>query len=255
MSFRQQSNGSSRRSASSSKTTQLSSQKKTLGGGQSSTPTVDAQLLCEAEDLAKALHKKTRLRPGAPATEIAQALGYTVFRDPQIAGGARGYSAESVIYLRPERYRPREEFACGHEIGELTIDDSVPNDTREIMCQRIASALLLPARAYLRSAALCGYELPALRRKWPHASYQVLGVRLAELLPGVVAAAWVDCEPHRGRSLGSAAVADLTDLERQAVQRAYMKTGRGIAASRDMVAVAWRLTGPGKRAISITIPR
>jgi len=166
----------------------------------------------------------------------------------------RGMSSPrtTTILVAPCSYRPRRELTIAHELIELSIPDDVRKDDClcERICQRGAAALLLPQREFISSMFDCGWELPAARRRWKHASWEAIGSRLSDLLPGFSSAAWSDLQPKWRRPEPAATGAELA-----AVREAY-KRGRGKCLSAGNLALAWHLVSRRgfRYAVSICLP-
>lgn len=139
----------------------------------------------------------------------------------------------------PSGYLPRDEFTIAHEIAELHL----PHDWRETLgpalweraCNRVASALLLPAGAFVTSVLELGLDLPALRRRWTHASWDTLARRLVDVGAARTAAAWDSLE--LAWRYGGEAHPD----EEHALAEVYAGRGRGVVRG----VRAWRLGGEG----------
>lgn len=190
------------------------------------------------EAIAEELLKKSHHQPGASALLLARLLGVNVVE--AALGGREGFAfSDRTVLVDPTGYTPRDEFTVAHEIAELHL----PQDWREALgselweraCDRVASALLLPAAAFKASVVELGVDLPALRRRWQHASWDTLARRLVDVGAVSTAAAWDSLEeawryggePH--------------DFEEHAVVEAL--SGRGTA--RVGAVGAWRLGGEG----------
>lgn len=117
--------------------------------------------------------------------ELAHGLGQAV-EDLHINARVRGLCvrAQHRILLNPSGYGPRDEFTIGHELMELYIPRewlSLPEATKERLCDRGAAALILPRAEFLASVERHGRNVHALHREWPRASGQVIKARLLEL--------------------------------------------------------------------------
>jgi IrrE N-terminal-like domain len=93
---------------------------------------------------------------------------------------------------RPER----EQWAVAHEIGEsvayrvferlgLAFDEAVPT-AREIVANRLASALLLPRRWLVADGPELGWDLLALKERYATASHELIARRMLEMRPLIV---------------------------------------------------------------------
>ncbi len=181
--------------------------------------------------------------------QVAERLGHTI-HERETALPVRGLATRNAlgghIVLVASGYAARDEFTVAHELMELHIPSEwrtqLTEDFKERLCDRGAAALLLPASAFRKSVKLLEGELPALRRQWRHASWDVIARRLVDVGMVSTAAAWDSLE-LRWRYGG-----DGHALEEEALGRVY--AGRG--AARVGGVRAWRLGGAGLgRAVSV----
>ena len=84
-------------------------------------------------------------------------------------------------------------YFVGHEMGHQLIlfaGHVLSRQAEERAASRIASALILPGRAFQRDLRSLGADLAALRDLWPLASPWVLARRICEVIPSASAAAF-----------------------------------------------------------------
>src|SRR3954469_2209859 len=96
------------------------------------------------------------------------------------------------IAERPER----EQWAVAHEIGEsiayrvferlgVAFDEALPT-SRELVANRLASALLLPRRWIAVDGREHDWDLLELKDRYPTASHELIARRMLEMRPAIV---------------------------------------------------------------------
>jgi hypothetical protein len=153
---------------------------------------------------AEALFVHEVAAPPVDALALAGRMGLTLAWDDRQRGRARlvrlsagGAAAlPGAILLRPEPRAERRQWAVAHEIGEhlservfatLDIDPAAaPSAARETIANRLASALLLPAAWFVVDGPACGWELPALKRRYATASHELIARRMLDAPPPVI---------------------------------------------------------------------
>lgn len=206
----------------------------------------------QAEGLAISIRRRAGTEDRSPPSAVAAALGYQVRQKP-LLDGFDGYTLEGGqrIVVAKGTYRPRQEFTIAHELAEAHCDRTLSPGEHEQFCDAVASALLLPAGPFLQTLFARRLDLSVLRREeWPWASWEALAARVSVLLPGVVAAAWVNSEIKWRTQDGPASSAEVAAL------RDARRRGRGVVLSAGLVATAWNLAPRGARfrAVSLCLP-
>lgn len=201
-----------------------------------------------AERTAQAALDACGLCSGGWPAEVAETLGFRIQEEPGLVPlRIRGSSwpGSGVVLLSPALAERQRGFVTLHEMGHCYLHDRVAPEVLEEACDRFAAALLLPAPSFRHSVGKLGADLVALRKRWPWASWDALGRRLAELYPGVAAGklesghwAW-----RVGGPGGEAAM-------RQAAALA-LGTRLGVGLAEDGSAVAWRVTEWPQRAVVV----
>lgn len=167
--------------------------------------------------------------------------------------GLRGFTLrrEKALYFATA-YRPREEVSLAHELAHHFEPEGLRPEAVEEWCTRVAAALVLPRTCFLVSLVEHRFSVPALRRRWRNASWELIVLRIADLCPGIAAAAWVD-DALKWRSHRSEAA--VTPAEHAAVSDARRR-GRGLVLADSRLAAAWSLAPRGARfrAVSICVP-
>jgi hypothetical protein len=93
---------------------------------------------------------------------------------------------------RPER----EQWAVAHEVGEsiayrvferlgVSFDEALPT-ARELVANRLASALLLPRRWFALDGAELDWDLFALKERYATASHELIARRMLQMRPPIV---------------------------------------------------------------------
>jgi Zn-dependent peptidase ImmA (M78 family) len=134
------------------------------------------------------------LEPPVDAIKLAQShLGMVVCLDKRQRqrGRAQRAAGQRQIYLRPEPTEERHQWTVAHEIGEhlktkLLEDLEVePDHMRSMVGESVANLfahrLLVPTIWYTVDAPGCGYDLLALKKRYPTASHEVLALRMLDL--------------------------------------------------------------------------
>jgi hypothetical protein len=207
-----------------------------------------------AERTAERLLEKSKLPPGTHPRLIAEALGIEVGHR-KLPAGLLGLSipGEKKIVVSPSGYSPRDAMTTAHEMAERLVSKMLPDPhNHEAFCDRIAAAILLPRAVYLPQLREAKFDLAVLRRTWRFASWEVLGLRVVDLVPDALCRSWVNGEPKPWRHQKHV---EVMTVERVAVTEA-MKHGKGRAIVGDRLTLAWRLPARGarSRAISVCIP-
>lgn len=160
------------------------------------------------------------------------------------------FPGDRWLLVRPSGYWPRDAQTIAHEICESYLPERLPESVHEAFCQRVGAALLLPRWPFVSSLFRCRWDVPALRRRWRHASHAVIARRISDLFPGVRCHAWEDgCASWDG---------EVTAAELQAVEDACeRRRGRASATVDGVLALAWNLArGDAEeyRGISVALP-
>lgn len=200
--------------------------------------------------------------PPVDAVTLAHKLDITVALDagqPQRAryvrlGRRGGGPGRSTILLRPDPRPEREQWAVAHEIGEhlaqrvfelLSVDprEAVPQ-SREMVANRLAARLLLPAHWFAREARSCGWDLPRLKARFTTASHELIARRMLDFAPPVL----VTIFDHGGLTFRGGnlpgRLPELAPLELACQRRAH-ESGRAERRGRGAVqVVAWPIHEP-----------
>jgi hypothetical protein len=190
--------------------------------------------------------------PPVDAFAVAAGLGLDIAWD--LAMSARG----RFVRLAERNWRPiesggtivvgaaerpeREQWAVAHEIGEsaayrvferlgLPFDEAIPT-TRELVANRLASALLLPRRWFANDGIELGWDLLALKERYATASHELIARRMLEMRPQIVITV---CDLGRVRWRKSNVISRppaVTPEERSVWQKAHV-TGMPVTATAD----------------------
>jgi len=144
-----------------------------------------------------------------------------------------------AITPHEHRYRAAEEFALGHEIAHHHIPEGMAQEAQEAFCDRVSAALLLPKISFLASLAERHFDLPAVRRDHPWASWQVIFWRAAELVSGTSAAVWKDGIPFDCRCARPCPQERPSSTELTVVRLAVSRRGHAAALDGGALAMAW----------------
>jgi IrrE N-terminal-like domain len=222
----------------------------------SSSTCLPASLALAAEAIAAELRARGRLELNDSMRVLAARLGVSIHEHP--VRGLAGVAVRSAhaVLLSPSGYAPRDEFTLAHELMELYLPSqwrrALPEKLKERACDRGAAALLLPRQQFLFSLHGTGWDLPALRRRWPTASWGAIAARLVDLVPGVSACTWVD---HRRASWRYDPALELHHVgaaELIAVEQAQ-RHGRAVVVRRRLRARAWRLVARQGRKVTLAV--
>lgn len=168
--------------------------------------------------------------PPVDAFRVADAIGIDVAWDDAQSGRARFVALEdnrraprTSVLLRRDPRGERRHWALAHEIGEasahrvfarLGVDPrEAPPTAREDVANRLAGRLLLPTH-WLRAAAReCGPDIAALKRRFVHASHELIARRMLELDAPVIITVFDDGRLTWRRSNVPGKVPRLSPLE------------------------------------------
>ncbi len=150
------------------------------------------------------LHAAGVTSPPIDAFVVAAALGISVAMDDRQQGRARyvrlaGYrrsSPQAAILVHSDPRVERQQWAVAHEIGEhaayrafnyLGVDpcETGPN-ARETVANQLAGRLLLPSEWFAADAAVCHWDLSALKARYATASHELIARRMLECHPPVI---------------------------------------------------------------------
>jgi hypothetical protein len=138
------------------------------------------------------------------ALELARVLGLTIAWDERQAGRARtarlsahaGGGTQASILLRPEPRPERLQWAVAHEIGELCahrvfehlgVDPrEAPAGARETVANAFAPRILLPRDTFAAACRETGWDLVALKARFPAASHELIARRMLDFAEGVI---------------------------------------------------------------------
>jgi hypothetical protein len=143
--------------------------------------------------------------PPIDALEVAKGLQLVVARDcnlshrgrfVRLAGQNGGANAVGTIVVGVAERPEREQWAVAHEIGEsiacrvferlgVALDEALPT-ARELVANRLASAILLPQRWFAMDGMEFDWDLWELKDRYNTASYELIARRMLDMKPGVV---------------------------------------------------------------------
>jgi hypothetical protein len=149
--------------------------------------------------------------------------------DQESDGGGLGTIVVGVSE-RPER----EQWAVAHEIGEsiayrvferlgVAFDEALPT-ARELVANRLASALLLPRRWFAADGRELDWDLLELKERYNTASHELIARRMLEMRPPVVITVCDHGRVHWRRSNVTSRPPDLL-CEERAIWRDVHRTG------------------------------
>ena len=178
--------------------------------------------------------------PPVDALAVAEALQLVVARDFSTAHRGRfvrlvdreessGGVGTIVVGVaeRPER----EHWAVAHEIGEsiayrvfdrlgVAFDEALPT-ARELLANRLASALLLPRRWFAIAGRECNWDLLELKKRYCTASHELIARRMLEMRPPIVITVCDQGQVHWRRSNVSSRPPELLREEKTVWQKAH----------------------------------
>jgi Zn-dependent peptidase ImmA (M78 family) len=211
-----------------------------------------------AEAIAAELRMRARLEEADSMRVLAARLNVPVHEHPLRCMNGKAARQARAIILSPSGYEPRDEFTIAHELAELHLPaqwrSTLSEQTKERCCNRIAAALLLPAKAFLWALHETDWDLPAVRRRFPRVSFEAVATRIVDLRPGTTAASWVNGKRAWWR--GPQSGADVRDLVRaeHAALRIAARAGSAAVQQGSILARAWSLTAKGKT-VSVSVCR
>jgi Zn-dependent peptidase ImmA (M78 family) len=143
--------------------------------------------------------------PPIDALEVAERLNLIVARDysmpyrgrfVRLADWQSGGGSQGTIVVGAAERPEREQWAVAHEIGEsiayrvferlgVAFDESLPT-ARELVANRLASALLLPRRWFAVDGRELDWDLVELKDRYNTASHELIARRMLEMRPSIV---------------------------------------------------------------------
>lgn len=146
----------------------------------------------DCEGIAQSILDATGLddRPRADPSVVAVAwAGLALCPEP----GAKPHLVDGEIVYPSGASDDAAAYFIGHEVGHDALayyGVRLSREAEERSASRIACALILPRRAFLRDARACAWSIAQLRELWPLASPWMLARRLVDLVDGATAAQW-----------------------------------------------------------------
>ena len=143
--------------------------------------------------------------PPVDGLAVAEGLGLMVARDyamphrgrfVRLAEAERHGGGQGTIVVGVAERPEREQWAVAHEIGEsvafrvferlgVSFDEALPT-ARELVANRLASALLLPRRWFAADGAELDWDLLELKERYDTASHELIARRMLEMRPPIV---------------------------------------------------------------------
>lgn len=192
----------------------------------------------DLEGIAADLHASTGDLLPVDAFELAHLCGLELRAWSRADGSV---NLESGVIRYPARARHvRKHGVVAHELGHWALHQVNEDHHAEWAARYLAGALLLPRAAFLRDAWACDWDLEELQRRHPHASAEMVVVRMTQVSP---ACAWVWDDGRVRRTYGANAGEDVEAI-----------VGRVLASEaplRDGAVRAWPLLERGYRRVVV----
>jgi hypothetical protein len=189
--------------------------------------------------------------PPVDAFAVADGLGLVVARDiampcrgrfVRLAEGDRSGGGQATIVVGQAERPEREQRVVAHEIGEcvayrvferlgVRFEEALPA-ARELVANRLASALLLPRRWFAADGLDMAWDLFALKDRYATASHELIARRMLEMRPPVVITICDHGRVHWRRSNVTARPPSMLP-EEKAVWRETRETGLPAEAMLD----------------------
>jgi hypothetical protein len=181
--------------------------------------------------------------PPVDALAVAKGLQLVVTRDYAMSHRGRfvrlaeqeenGGGVGTIVVGIAERPE-REQWAVAHEIGEsiayrvferlgVAFDEALPT-ARELVANRLASALLLPRRWFAVDGRKYDWDLLELKERYSTASHELIARRMLEMRPPIVITVCDQGRVHWRRSNVTSRPPDLL-REEKAVWQAVHQSG------------------------------
>jgi hypothetical protein len=181
--------------------------------------------------------------PPGDAIAVAEGLQLVVTRDYSMSHRghfvrladceANGGGVGAIVVGLAERPE-REQWAVAHEIGEsiayrvferlgVAFDEALPT-ARELVANRMASALLLPRRWFAVDGRERDWDLLELKERYCTASHELIARRMLEMRPPIVITVCDQGKVYWRRSNVASRPPDLLPEER-AIWRSVHQTG------------------------------
>lgn len=192
----------------------------------------------DLEGIARDIHDSTGGLLPVDAFKLATLCGIEL-RPTRRAEGLLELDAGVIHY--PSRARlTRQHGVIAHELGHWALHQAGEDHLNERAARYLAGALLLPRGAFERDAWACDWDLHELQRQHPHASAEMIVVRMTQVS---AATAWVWDDGRVRRRYGAAAGEDVEAI-----------VGRVLASElpeRDGAVRAWPLLERGHRRVVV----
>lgn len=216
----------------------------------------------------EALWEAGVLSPPIDALQVAEGLQLIVTRDcrsshrgrfVRLAGQNGGASVAGTIVVGVAERPEREQWAVAHEIGEsiayrvferlgVAFEEALPT-ARELVANRLASAILLPRRWFAVDGCELDWDLWELKDRYCTASYELIARRMLDMKPGIVVTVCDQGRVHWRRSNVTTRPPDLLREERDVwryVHRMGMPSGDTLDADTGLEEVrCWPVHEPG----------
>lgn len=132
--------------------------------------------VADLEGIARDIHDSTGGLLPVDAFKLAALCGLQLRPTPG-SGGSLDIDAGVIRY--PSRARlVRQHGVVAHELGHWALHQAGEDHTAEWAARYLAGALLLPQAAFVRDATVCDWDLEELRERHPHASAEMVVVRM-----------------------------------------------------------------------------
>jgi hypothetical protein len=143
--------------------------------------------------------------PPIEAVDVAAGLGLIVARDfamprrgrfVRLTGQGGDDGRQGMIVVGTAERPEREQWAIAHEIGEsiayrvfdrlgVSAHEALPT-SRELVANRLASALLIPRRWFAVDGRECDSDLFELKERYSTASHELIARRMLDMPPPIV---------------------------------------------------------------------
>lgn len=192
----------------------------------------------DLEGIARDIHDSTGDVLPVDAFELAHLCGLELRAWGNASGGL---DLDGGVIRYPSRARlVRQHGVIAHELGHWALAQAGEDHTAEWAARYLAGALMLPRAAFLADAWACDWDLDELRVRHPHASAEMVVVRMTQVSP---ATAWVWDDGRVRRTYGASAGEDVEAI-----------VGRVLASEaplREGAVRAWPLLEAGHRRVVV----
>ncbi|MFN7130696.1 MAG: hypothetical protein ACK4N5_01355 [Myxococcales bacterium] len=189
---------------------------------------------------------------------MAERAGHQIVLLDKLPGSCRAISSpnDPLLMVLEHPYQPKIMHRIAHELVELELRATGTWTRHELEegAQYGGAALILPPNEFLGTVYEENFDVAALRRRWPFASYELIVSRIADLLQHAAGASWTNRALKFRHLRHDAAMPPGGELLEQVALEKAQRHGRADLRFGGVRAAAWLLNPRGQsRAVSLCL--